>query len=62
MITALRQYYIEVNILGGQFYSEARIVPRITLTTDMYEGVWIYRRKQFPIRLYFTITINKAQR
>ncbi len=61
IIKTLRQHYIETNILDGQFHNTARIVPRITLTTDIYKETWTHRRKQFPIRLYFTITINKAQ-
>jgi hypothetical protein len=36
-------------------------IPRITLTADMGEGAWKHSRKQFPVRLCFAITINKAQ-
>jgi hypothetical protein len=35
IITKLREYSIKVKIIGGQFYGEDRVIPRITLTTDM---------------------------
>ena len=44
-----------------KFHGEDRVIPRITLTADMGEGAWKYSRKQFPVRLCFAMTINKAQ-
>ena len=61
VITRFRDYCIEVRIIGGQFYGEDRVIPRIILTADMGKGAWEHSRKQFPVRLCFTITINKAQ-
>jgi hypothetical protein len=61
VITKFRDYCIEVRIIGGQFYGKNRVIPRITLTADMGEGAWKHSRKQFPVRLYFAMTINKAQ-
>jgi hypothetical protein len=60
IISKLREYSIEIKIIGGQFHGEDRVIPRITFTADMEKGVWKHNRKQFPVRLYFTITINKA--
>jgi hypothetical protein len=37
------------------------VISRITFTADMGEGAWKYSRKQFLMRLYFIMTINKAQ-
>jgi ATP-dependent DNA helicase PIF1 len=61
IITKLREYSIKVKIIGDQFHGKNRVIPRITLTTDIGEGAWKYSRKQFPVRLCFTMTINKAQ-
>jgi ATP-dependent DNA helicase PIF1 len=61
IISKLREYFIEVKIIGGQFHGEDRVIPRITLTADMGEGAWKHNRKQFPVRLCFAMTINKAQ-
>jgi ATP-dependent DNA helicase PIF1 len=38
IITKLREYSIEVKIIGGQFHGEDRVIPRITLIADMGEG------------------------
>jgi ATP-dependent DNA helicase PIF1 len=60
IISKLREYSIKVKIISGQFYGKNRIIPRITFTADMGEGAWKHNRKQFPVRLCFAITINKA--
>jgi len=61
IITKLREYFIKVKIIGGQFYGKDRVILRIILIIDMREGAWKYSRKQFLMRLYFVMTINKAQ-
>jgi hypothetical protein len=35
IITKLREYSIKIKIIGGQFYGEDRVIPRITLTINM---------------------------
>ena len=50
---------IEAIILTGPFEGEAVLIPRIPMTpTDL---PFQFKRLQFPIRLAFAITINKAQ-
>jgi ATP-dependent DNA helicase PIF1 len=61
IISKLREYSIEIKIISGQFHGKNRVIPRITFTVDIREGVWKHNRKQFPVRLCFTMTINKAQ-
>jgi ATP-dependent DNA helicase PIF1 len=61
IISKLREYSIKIKIISGQFHGEDRVIPRITLTTDIKKGAWKHNRKQFPVRLCFTMTINKAQ-
>jgi ATP-dependent DNA helicase PIF1 len=61
IITKLREYFIKIKIIGGQFHGKDRVISRITFTADMGEGAWKYSRKQFLVRLCFAITINKAQ-
>jgi ATP-dependent DNA helicase PIF1 len=60
IISKLREYSIEVKIIGGQFHGEDRVISRITLIADMGEGAWKHSRKQFLVRLCFAMTINKA--
>ena len=50
---------IEAKILTGPFKGEEVLIPRIPMIpTDMS---FQFKRLQFPIRLAFAITINKAQ-
>jgi hypothetical protein len=38
IITKLREYFIKVKIINGQFHGKDRVIPRITLIADMGEG------------------------
>ena len=50
---------IVATILTGPFEGEAVLIPRIPMIpTDL---PFQFKRLQFPIRLAFAITINKAQ-
>ena len=49
---------IEAKILTGPFKGEDTLILRILIPTDMS---FQFKRLQFPIRLAFAITINKAQ-
>lgn len=49
---------VEATILTGPFKGEDVLIPRIPMIpTDM---PFQFKRSQFPIRLAFAITINKA--
>ena len=51
---------IEAKFLTGPFKGEDDLIPRIPMIpTDLS---FQFKRFQFPIRLAFAITINKAQR
>ena len=60
-ITRLGRRCLEGRILGGDHDGELRLLPRIKLTTTETELPFILSRKQFPIRLAFAMTVNKAQ-
>ncbi|GBM86264.1 hypothetical protein AVEN_264514-1 [Araneus ventricosus] len=56
---ALHAHIIEATILTGPFEGEHVLIPRIPLIpTDL---PFSFQRLQFPLRLAFAITINKAQ-
>jgi ATP-dependent DNA helicase PIF1 len=61
IVTKLREYFIKIRIISGQFYGEDRAISRIILNANMGEGAWQHNRKQFLVRLYFAITINKTK-
>ncbi|KAH0608366.1 uncharacterized protein H6S33_001500 [Morchella sextelata] len=52
---------IEVRILGGDNDGQVKVIPRIKLSTTEGELPFILTRKQFPVRLCFAMTVNKAQ-
>ena len=60
-VTRMHRWCIEVQILGGQFDGTVKVLPRIKLSTTEGELPFILTRKQFPIRLSFAMTVNKAQ-
>jgi hypothetical protein len=60
IVTKLREYSIKIRIINGQFHGKDRAIPRIILNVNIEKGAWQHNRKQFLMRLYFVITINKA--
>lgn len=53
---------LEVQLIGGDHDGEIAFIPRISLTpTDTGEIAFRFSRRQFPVRLAFAMTINKAQ-
>ena len=54
---------LEVKIIGGDHHGKTEFIPRITLTPTKDEANFLFqlKRRQFPIRLVFSVTINKAQ-
>jgi ATP-dependent exoDNAse (exonuclease V), alpha subunit - helicase superfamily I member len=61
VITHLGQHCIEARILGGDFNNQIWLLPQIKLTTTEGQFPFILVCKQFPIRLCFAMTVNKAQ-
>jgi ATP-dependent DNA helicase PIF1 len=55
----MKKNIIEATILNGKFKGEDVLLPRIPMIpTDMS---FEFKRLQFPVRLAFVMTINKAQ-
>ena len=62
IITALKTRVIEAKILTGTHAGEPAFIPRLVLTTDTSSALpFNLRRRQFPIRIAFGISINKSQ-
>ena len=62
IITALGERVIEGKILTGTHAGKVAFIPRISLDTSASSGLpFTLRRRQFPIRLAFAMTINKSQ-
>jgi ATP-dependent DNA helicase PIF1 len=62
VVTAMAERVIEVQVLTGSHAGKKAFIPRISLDTSMSAGLgFILRRRQYPIRLGFSMSINKAQ-
>jgi hypothetical protein len=54
---------LRVRIIGGEHDGDIAFIPRISLTPSNNNGQYAFRlkRRQFPVRLAFGMSINKAQ-
>ena len=52
---------LEVKLVTGQHAGETVFIPRIPNQPSDDENSFKFTRKQFPIRLCFSMTINKSQ-
>ena len=63
ILTRMSNRVLEVKIIGGDHHGKTEFIPRITLSPTEDEAKFSFKlnRRQFPVRLAFSITINKAQ-
>ena len=63
MIKEVGRYILRVAVVRNSRPNEEQIelIPRIELTTLEDDYPFVLVRKQFPIKLSFTMTINKSQ-
>ena len=54
---------LEVQLIGGDHNGEIALIPRVTLTPSARNSnhTFVLRRRQFPVKLAFAMSINKAQ-
>jgi ATP-dependent DNA helicase PIF1 len=62
IVTRMAERVIEAKILTGSHAGEIALIPRISLDSSPAAGLpFTLRRRQFPVRLGFAMTINKSQ-
>ena len=61
ILTKCKRHVLEVKLLTGEYKGKTAFIPRIKLSPPTDAIGFHLVRKQFPIRLAFAMTINKAQ-
>jgi len=61
IVRSLGRNVIQAEILIGQHVGESVLIPRILFASTNSDFPFILSRRQFPCRLSFIMTINKAQ-
>ena len=61
MIKRLHQNVTDAEVLLGTHQSQRVLIPLVVLAPSGVDGPFIVRRLQFPVRLAWAMTINKAQ-
>ena len=61
IIRGLNDNSIEAEIMTGIYKGKRILLPRIQLTPSDVELPFILCRRQFPVRLAYSMTINKSQ-
>ena len=61
ILTRIKCYNLEGQLLRGNHDGELKIILRIFLTSVKGELPFILTRQQFPVRLCFAMSINKSQ-
>lgn len=59
VVKKLFQHIIEVTVITGCAKGEDVFIPKIPI--ELLEGTVPFKRIQFPVKLCFAMTINKAQ-
>src|SRR5204863_2450977 len=61
-VARISQRVVECEILGGKYAGNMVMIPWISLAPSSTADLpFEFRRTQFPLRLVFTMTINKVQ-
>jgi ATP-dependent exoDNAse (exonuclease V) alpha subunit len=61
ILTRCRNRVLEIRLLTGQHAGKTVFIPRIANQPSQEENSFKFTRKQFPVRLCFSMTINKSQ-
>jgi len=61
LVVEMKDNVIQAKILTGNNAGQIAFIPRIILDSTTDDLVFTMRRIQFPLRLAFSLTINKAQ-
>ena len=59
----MRDRVLEVQLIGGEHDGEIVLIPRVSLIPSALSAdvTFRFKRRQFPVRPAFALSINKAQ-
>nr|XP_043631498.1 ATP-dependent DNA helicase PIF1-like [Erigeron canadensis] len=61
IITDLGKFVIKARIITGSNLGSTALIPRIVLTSTTSKWPFIMKRRQFPVKACYAMTINKSQ-
>jgi hypothetical protein len=61
ILTRMSARVLEIRLIGGEHAGKTAFIPRITIIPSDDQFGFQLRRRQYPVRLAFSMTINKAQ-
>jgi len=61
IITRMGRYVLEARVITGDNIGEKVYIPRFSLSPSDSRIPFKFQRRQFPISVYFAMTINKSQ-
>lgn len=60
-VMLLGDHVIEARIISGKFFGKVTYIPRMKLIPSDKRIPFKFQRRQFPVTVYFAMTINKSQ-
>ena len=61
IVTQIYSKLIQAKIITGTRMNEKVFIPRIVLTNKEEKLPFVFKRKQFPVKVCYAMTINKSQ-
>ena len=61
LIEQMPEYVVQIRLLTGMHSGQLVLNPHMTLTSGPDDFPFTMRRRLFPLRLAFAMTINKSQ-
>jgi ATP-dependent exoDNAse (exonuclease V) alpha subunit len=61
ILTRISPHVLEICLISGEHTGKKAFIPRISITPSAEQLAFEMKRRQYPVRLAFSMTINKAQ-